>query len=111
MKGHQVQQTNTTGMTIEDHAHIIVLRLYSAGSRDRDSIVKETVCELVQKHSCTYLNSCLHAARAVANHEAKDTRARVDVAKCTTNCVFVNINGELRALSVLDLERALAANG
>jgi len=96
-----------SGLTIEDAARIEVQALLKKGFQDRDALLTNTVRVLVQEFGCTLLNARLHAAKAIANEDANSTKARIDTAKTTSTCVFLNVDGELRALTVTQLERAL----
>lgn len=98
-------------LSITERAKTQVARLTTHGCEDRDALHRATVRYLIDKCSCTLLNARVHAAKAVAEHAAKGLTARIDCAKTTSTCVFVNLNGELRALALPDLMHALEHPG
>lgn len=95
--------------TAEDLAHVAVQQHAIEGFQDRETIFRNVVRHLVHDHDCTLQAAKLHAAKAIGDLDAKKTNVRVELTKSTLNCVFVSIEGELKALTVLDLERALAS--
>lgn len=92
---------------IAETAETHIARLNGLGVEDRDEMLKATVRYLTDQCGCTRRAAKLHAAKAIGEHAARGTPARVDVDKTTSTCVFVNCNGELRALTIPDLVHAL----
>ncbi len=92
---------------IEERALTHVARLAAKGCADRDAIHRATVRHLIDQFGCTLLNARLVAARAIADHASQGLTARVDITKSTSTCIFVNVDGELRALALPDLVHAL----
>ena len=74
---------------------------------DRDSLVRQTTVHLANQYACSQQNAGLFAARAVANIEAHNLDAYVDIDKSTPSCVFVRVKGQLRAFSIRDLVKVL----
>lgn len=92
---------------IAETAETHITRLTDLGVEDRDALMNATVRYLVDQCGCSRRAAKLHAACAIGEHAARDTPARVDVDKTTSTCVFVNCNGELRALTIPDLIHVL----
>ncbi len=74
---------------------------------DQDALVHQTRIHLANQYDCSQQTAGLFAARAVANIQSRGIDAYVDIDHSTSSCVFVRVQGQLRALSISDLVKVL----
>ena len=99
----------TGKLTLEEAADRFIAKQVMAELPNRDELHRRTVQHLIQSEGCSLRLARYEAAKAIANHEAKETDARVDIAQSTSTCVFLNVDGNPHALSVRDLLGTLDA--
>ena len=74
---------------------------------DRGVLTHQVCSSLMHEHQCSRATAGILAATAVASIESAECPARVDISHSTSDCIFIHYQGQLRALSAVDLARVL----
>lgn len=96
-----------SNLSLDEAADLFIAKQVTAELPDRTELHRRTVQHLIQEKGCTLRQARFAAAAAIANHEAKEVEARVDLSHSTSTCVFITIGGNPHALTVKDLLSAI----
>lgn len=92
---------------LEQIADLFITKQVTAEMPEREELHRRTVKHLILEKGYPLRPARFAAAKAIANYEAKEVEARVDLSHSSSTCVFITIGGNPHALTVKDLLSAI----